>query len=46
VPIRLTKAEADLAEAAERSDETLSEWVRCAVLAASKNWDTRIRLTG
>ena len=33
--IRLTKAEADrLAEAAKRNDETLSEWIRRAVLAA------------
>ena len=42
VPIRLTKAEADLlAEAAKRDDEILSEWLRCAVLAASKDGVTR-----
>ena len=35
VPIRFTKAEADqLAKAAKRNDQTLSEWIRHAVLAA------------
>ena len=34
VPIRFTKAEAErLAEAAESSDQNVSEWIRRAVLA-------------
>ena len=34
VPIRFTKAEAEqLTEAAKRTDQSLSEWIRCAVLA-------------
>ena len=35
VPIRFTKAEAErLAQAAKKNDDTLSEWIRHAVLAA------------
>jgi len=38
VPIRFTKAEADLlAEAAKRNDQTLSEWIRRTVLANAPN---------
>jgi len=38
VPVRFTKAEAEqLAEAARRNDQTLSEWVRRAVLGTPKN---------
>ena len=34
VPIRFTKAEADqLAKAAKRNDQTLSEWIRRTLLA-------------
>ena len=34
VPIRFTKAEAErLAEAARKNDQTVSEWIRRAVLA-------------
>ena len=35
VPIRFTKAEAEqLAEAAKRNDQTLSQWIRRAALGA------------
>jgi len=38
VPVRFTKAEAErLAQAAKRNDQTLSEWIRRAVLTAPKN---------
>jgi len=38
LPIRFTKAEAEqLTEAAKRNDQTLSEWIRRAVLTAPKN---------
>ena len=38
VPIRFTKAEAEqLAEAAKRNNQTLSEWIRRTALGAPKN---------
>ena len=38
VPVRFTKAEAEqLAAAAKRKDQTLSDWIRRAVLGVPKN---------
>ena len=38
VPIRFTKVEAEqLVQAANRNNQTLSEWIRRTVLAAPKN---------